>query len=360
MYGGVEGKTSTKKLISHFPFPLAFFSSLSFFSLSLSPPSSFSADPTDLPPTCRRRYHHQSQQNTLPHTTHAIAAAQMSDESSGDELPLAALAGSRRQSRGSVNYTEDSDEEEEFQDIEESAPEEEDINDFIASDSDDDMPLSKLKSPKSAKKTPAKKKEAPKKKESSAKKKKPVTKSKSTVSSSSSKSGCNYNAPSIELYTKCDKGKLIQSVLARWWYAYSWPSAEAISRSTPKNYTALDGFPGVYICTSGSDVGKFKDFRDHSTAPNFKNFARKPSSELQELLLKAIENQRKALRKIEGEGTSTEKNLRDLEKWASKLNCSKVRFYPGCFTVTVFHLTVCIARLLLAWLGRLIKRPRRF
>lgn len=245
------------------------------------------------------------------------------DESSGDDVPLAAL--SRRQSRGSVNYNEDSDEEQEFQDVEESAPGEgnDDINDFIASDSDEDLPLSKLKSPKTADKPAAKKKAAPKKKETSAKKKKPVTKSKSTVSSSSSKPGSNYNAPSIELYTNCDKGKLIQSVLVRWWYAYSWPSKDAIPTSTPKNYTALDGFPGVYICTSGSDVGSFKDFRDHNTAPNFKNFARKSSTELKEMLLKAIENQRKALRKIEGEGTSTEKSLRDLEKWASRLNCAK-------------------------------------
>lgn len=71
-------------------------------------------------------------------------------------------------------------------------------------------------------------------------------------------------------------------------------------------------------------MGKFKDYRDMTTAPNFKNYARKPSSELKELLLKAIENQRKALRKMEGEGTKTERDLRELEKWAGKLNCGKV------------------------------------
>ena len=259
------------------------------------------------------------------------------DESSDSDVPLSALGGSRRTSRGPVNYAEDSGEEEEFQDMEEEAvpgddEDDDDIKKFIVDDDDsseDDMPLSKLKSPKkgvASKKTPAKAKAAPKKKETSAKKK-TVTKSKSTVSSSSSKStskpGTNYNAPSIELYSKCDKGKLIQSVLVRWWYAYSWPDDSSIPKSTPKNYTALDGFPGVYICTSGSDVGKFKDFRDHSTAPNFKNFARKSAVELKEMLLKAIENQRDILRKIEGEKTSTEKGLRELEKWANKLNCAK-------------------------------------
>ncbi|KAL3774065.1 hypothetical protein ACHAWO_005272 [Cyclotella atomus] len=248
------------------------------------------------------------------------------DNSSEDDVLLSSLAGEKRQSRGSVNYNEgDDDSEEEFQDIEEPEPEEEedDIDDFIAASSDEDQPLVKLKSSKaktSAKKSPTNK-AVPKKKETSAKKK-PVAKSKSSVSSSSSKPGSGYNAPSIELYTNCDKGKLIQSVLVRWWYAYSWPSAECQAQ-TPKNYTALDGFPGVFVCTSGSDVGIIKDFRDHSTAPTFKNFARKSATELKDLLLKAIDNQRKALNKIEGEGTGTEKNLRELEKWANKLNCSK-------------------------------------
>ena len=70
-------------------------------------------------------------------------------------------------------------------------------------------------------------------------------------------------------------------------------------------------------------MGKFKDFRNHSTAPNFQNFAKKSASELKEMLLKAIENQRDALRKIEGEKTQTEKDLRELEKWANKLNCAR-------------------------------------
>eukprot|EP00804_Cyclotella_cryptica_P006393 CCRYP_014282-RA/>CCRYP_014282-RA protein AED:0.00 eAED:0.00 QI:579/-1/1/1/-1/1/1/190/203 len=151
-----------------------------------------------------------------------------------------------------------------------------------------------------------------------------LTKSKSSASSTSSKAvASTYNAPSIELYAKCDKGKLIQAVLVRWWYAYQWPDPETLPKTTPKNYTALDGFPGVYICTSGSDVGKFKDYRDLSLAPSFRNFARKDASELREMLLRAIENQRKALIKMEGEGTGTEKGLRELEKWASKLNCGK-------------------------------------
>ena len=41
------------------------------------------------------------------------------------------------------------------------------------------------------------------------------------------------------------------------------------------------------------------------------------------MLLRAIERQLKDLIKYEGEGTDAEKNLKVLEKWTMKLNCSK-------------------------------------
>jgi hypothetical protein len=104
---------------------------------------------------------------------------------------------------------------------------------------------------------------------------------------------------------------------------YTWPDPATLPSSTPKGYDALDGFPGVYISTSGDNVGQLKDARDRSKAPSFQNFANKTSEELRADLLKAIEKQRAALIKLEGEGTETEKKLRELEKWATKLNCSK-------------------------------------
>ena len=70
-------------------------------------------------------------------------------------------------------------------------------------------------------------------------------------------------------------------------------------------------------------MGKFLDKRDHDQAPSFKNFAKKNSEELKDMLLRAIERQKKELIKHEGEGTDAEKNLKVLEKWATKLNCSK-------------------------------------
>ncbi|KAL7482625.1 hypothetical protein ACHAW6_008297 [Cyclotella cf. meneghiniana] len=288
----------------------------------------------------------------------------MSDDysSSGEDLPLSSLGSAKRKSRGSVNYNEDESEESdeaEFQgdDDDDAASANDgdgmDTDDFIAEDdeeededaddssSDGERPLSSLKSAKTKSSSPknapdkktktassTKKANSKKSESSSAKKKKTssskLTKSKSSLSSNSSKAAAtNYNAPSIELYAKCDKGKLIQAVLVRWWYAYQWPDPETLPKTTPKNYTALDGFPGVYICTSGSDVGKFKDYRDLSLAPSFKNFARKDAQELREILLKAIDNQRRALIKMEGGGTGTEKGLRELEKWANTLNCAK-------------------------------------
>ena len=265
--------------------------------------------------------------------------------SSDDDVPLSALANGKRSRQ---QFRPDDDSEAEFDDevasVSEPAEEEEDIDEFIVEEEDDDedddydsedsddIPLSSLKSsPKKAKqgaksKSTKKKAAAPKKKSTPDKKK---TKSKTTTATKKSSSNpaatpsSSYVSASTELYAKCDKGKLIQSLLARWWYVYTWPDPATLPSSTPKGYDALDGFPGVYISTSGDNVGQLKDARDRSKAPSFQNFANKTSEELRADLLKAIEKQRAALIKLEGEGTETEKKLRELEKWATKLNCSK-------------------------------------
>lgn len=264
----------------------------------------------------------------------------MSSSEDDDDIPLTALA---KKSKRSRPKDEDSSEAEFDDDASDNEPAaEEDIDDFIVededddedgdydSDSSDDVVLSKLKSPpkKKAAKKPAakskatKKKAAPKKKATSAKKKKPAA-TKKGASKPAAGASSSYVSASTELYASCDKGTLIQSLLARWWYVYTWPEPSTIPASTPKGYDALDGFPGVYICTSGENVGKFKDCRDHSTAPSFKNLAKKTSEELRDDLLKAIDKQMAALIKAEGGGTKTEKDLKALQKWANKLNCSK-------------------------------------
>lgn len=245
------------------------------------------------------------------------------ESSSSEDLPLSELA--------KKNYAESSDEAE-FDNVEEH-----DSSDFLddnsgagnddaddedpVSDSSDDVPLKSLKTQKA---TVAKRDASKKKVAASTKKKKSTTKKKSFKSKQSSSSSVgNWLCASGELYPQCDKGKLIQCILARWWYAYEWPDAKTLPAHTPKGYDALDGFPGVYICTQGSNVGKFLDKRDQAQAPSFKNFARKSSMELKETLLKAIEEQLKILVEHQGKGTDTEKQLKVLKMWAVKVNASK-------------------------------------
>lgn len=266
----------------------------------------------------------------------------MIDDSSDDDMPLSSLAAKKR-SRAVASYAEDSDNgEEEF-----SGQASDSSGDFVEEDKDtdgqdgiadgdyaedsddsDDMPLSALakekkKTPKpAAKKKPEKKKVSATKKSQSKSKSKPAKKATKTVAKASVSAG-NYVCASSELYMNSDKGKLIQSILVRWWYAYTWPDPKDLPKSTPVGYDALDGFPGMYICTQGSEVGQFMDMRDMSNAPSFNNFARKSSEELRRMLLTAIENQRTALVGAEGGGTGTEMELKRLETWAKKLKCDK-------------------------------------
>lgn len=195
------------------------------------------------------------------------------------------------------------------------------------SDDSDDIPLAALKSP-------AKKKSAPKKKAAATKKtkkpakvpaakkataaKKKLKKMPITVSTAA---GTWYRSASAAFYqSECRKGLLIQRLLCRWWYAIKWPDLSSNEDNTPPpHYDALDGMPGVYIATSGNHVGRILDTRDKEKCPNFQNLAKKSSSELQELLLKALEAQKEALISAEGKGTSTEKELNSLISWAKKV-----------------------------------------
>lgn len=190
----------------------------------------------------------------------------------------------------------------------------EDEEDQSSSD-DDDVPLASLKSPaKKANKPSAKKKAPAKKKDKPAK----ATNKKEVKAATKG----SFSTASSALYgTECQKGLLIQRLLCRWWYAYTWP--DNIPDEPPKHYDTLDGMPGVFVCTSGSEVGKIKDTRDMSKCPNFRNFANKPASELKELLIKALKAQKEILVAKEGSGTDTEKELNSYIKWAEKLNPDK-------------------------------------
>ena len=192
-------------------------------------------------------------------------------------------------------------------------------------DSEDDIPLASLakrikETAKATRKNGSNKK--PPAKKASAKKPAPPVKKSSNVSSSSTDK--KYEFASAALYqSECLKGLLIQRLLCRWWYAYEWPDPATLPTKPPENYDTLDGFPGVYVCTGGDEVGKLLDMRDKNACPSFRNFANKPSSELQTLLLKALKNQKAQLVEHEGSGTALEKELDGLIKWTTKVDTNK-------------------------------------
>lgn len=70
-------------------------------------------------------------------------------------------------------------------------------------------------------------------------------------------------------------------------------------------------------------VGHILDRRDRSLAPSFVNMAQKSSQELKDLLLKALQEQKKQLIQHEGKGTPTEKEIDDLIKWTERVNVTK-------------------------------------
>jgi len=184
---------------------------------------------------------------------------------------------------------------------------------------------SSLKTPskKTTKTSSSKSSSTKKTSSSSSSKKKTLTKRIVSVSSKSSSSNQLITASS-ELYEKCDKGKVIKELLCRWWYTIEWPKPENLPDKPAENYDALDGFPGVYICTSGHEVGHISDVRDKDTCPNFKNFSMKSAKELIDLLIDAIMKQKEILIKLEGNNTQTEKDLVALNKWALRLKPEKV------------------------------------
>ena len=186
---------------------------------------------------------------------------------------------------------------------------------------DDDIPLSALasnKKPKNGTKkvaTPSKAKKVTKKASKTKTKAKTPTKKESNDS---------YQSASAALYgSECKKGLLIQRLLCRWWFGIAWPDPATLPDEPPLNYDALDGFPGVYVCTQGDEVGKIRDMRDMEECPNFKNFSKKTSAELQTLLINAIEKQKEELIKVDGKGSPTEDELNTMLKWANKVNPSQ-------------------------------------
>lgn len=213
----------------------------------------------------------------------------------------------RRASTKSKSYTEDDDSDDDEDD------------DF------DDVPLAQLKSPKKKANTTSEAKKAPaqkKTKTETAPASKKVTSKPVAEATKKAASAEDYRSISAVMFgSECAKGQLIQKLLCRWWYSIKWPTN--LPSNPPPTYDALDGMPGVYVCVEGDDVGKIKDLRDMKSKPSFANFLSKGSEELKDLLILAIQEQMKALVDSEGEGTATEKELKEMLKWAHKVNADK-------------------------------------
>jgi len=199
----------------------------------------------------------------------------------------------------------------------------EEVKEASASDSEDNIPISELL--EKNKKTPDKKStDSPprKRKRSSTTTEKKKSSSVSTPSTPSQTSASKGSSFEQLAYTTTIKGGLIQKLLCRWWYAVTWPDPADIIEP-PENYLSLDGFPGVYICVQGDQMGQIFDNRNKATCPCFRNFCQKSSKELLDLLVKAFNEQKKQLIEVEGEGTDLEAQIVDELNALKSINVTK-------------------------------------
>ena len=219
-----------------------------------------------------------------------------SDDSDSDEPVAKRKPAPRRRSAPKKRVVESS-----------SGSEGEEEFDFDRDDSDDsdDVPLATLARKKSAggaKKSPARK---------------PASRKAPTASARSKK---QKGGEAEQAFYGTLRGKLLQEFLRRWWYAYDWPSPQAIEKEPEAGFESLVAFPGVHICTLEGDerFGKVQDHRDHASSPCFLNFYKRPSAELKQLCLKAFEVQMAQLLKAEPDNeryiSKLKREQRDVER----------------------------------------------
>lgn len=103
----------------------------------------------------------------------------------------------------------------------------------------------------------------------------------------------------------------MQKLLRRWWYAITWPDpacAGNVSRRVPawlgrpislpashhdcnnkppslmtnnqppRDYESLEGYPGLFVCVRGDQIGHVLDRRNMADCPNFNNLSKKPAA----------------------------------------------------------------------------------
>ncbi|ETV99471.1 hypothetical protein H310_08149 [Aphanomyces invadans] len=202
----------------------------------------------------------------------------------------------------------------------------------VIDDSDDEMPLLSMKKVKVKKEVmdiddkPIKKKTSSSSVKREPKSESPVKLEKRTLATSSNQRKIKNIAykqqeASEALYDSL-KGRLVQELLCRWWYAVDWPPKDTKLEETPE-LQPLDGFPGSFISVKGDNMGSIVDKRNSSGKPTFTTFFAMPSKDVQDLLVVAYENQIKVLIKHEGEDAPLLKDLKQALKSAQNINADK-------------------------------------
>ena len=121
-------------------------------------------------------------------------------------------------------------------------------------------------------------------------------------------------------FYSCVKGRLVQKLLVRWWYAIEWPKENEL-RPPQRGFEPLEGFKGVDVSTRQDTLGAIDDRRDRDTCPNLTNLRKKSSEELKELCEKAYNEQLRQLVEAEGSGTKLELLLRNELREISRTDC---------------------------------------
>ncbi|KAI9917247.1 hypothetical protein PsorP6_012905 [Peronosclerospora sorghi] len=118
------------------------------------------------------------------------------------------------------------------------------------------------------------------------------------------------------------KGKLVQELLCRWWYAMEWPPAQQRDVKL-HGVQELDGFPGAFIRVKGEDLGSILDTRSSIGKPSFLHFLAMPADDLLQLLLQAYDKQMQVLSEHEGPTAPLLKDLKQARASAAKINTEK-------------------------------------
>ena len=85
----------------------------------------------------------------------------------------------------------------------------------------------------------------------------------------------------------------------------------------------LPGFPGMFICIHGGDIGQIIDTRDLRNAPTVNNLMKYNCHQLKSLWITALKEQLKALKEAEGKDACTVPYLEHELRVAEEFNPTK-------------------------------------